>query len=240
GGWQRQARGRAIQGEVERALAEIEGRAVVAVGAGRTDAGVHALAQVAGVQLAHAIETPALVRAVNAKLPPDIRVLAAEVASAGFHARYAARRKTYRYNLVSGAVASPFGRRYAWHVRHALDVEAMRAAAAAFGGRHDFAAFQAVGTQVASSVRTVRSVSVEPANVVLGVPSPAGKPGLTIDVVGDGFLRHMVRIMVGTLVAVGSGRVPATQVRAILASRSRERAGPTAPPHGLFLGAVDY
>ncbi|MYN64553.1 MAG: tRNA pseudouridine(38-40) synthase TruA [Acidobacteria bacterium] len=239
-GWQRQARGRSIQGEVERALAEIEGRAVVAVGAGRTDAGVHALGQVAGVQLAHAIETPALVRAVNAKLPPDIRVLAAEAASAGFHARYAARRKTYRYNLVSGAVASPFGRRYAWHVRPALDVEAMRAAAAAFGGRHDFAAFQAVGTEVASSVRTVRSVSVEPANIVLGAPSPAGKPGLTIDVVGDGFLRHMVRIMVGTLVAVGSGRVPATQVRAILASRSRERAGPTAPPHGLFLVAVDY
>ncbi len=239
-GWQRQARGRSIQGEVERALAEIEGRAVVAVGAGRTDAGVHALGQVAGVQLAHAIETPALVRAVNAKLPPAIRVLAAEVASAGFHARYAARRKTYRYHLVSGAVASPFGRRYAWHVRHALDVEAMRAAAAAFAGRHDFAAFQAVGTDVASSVRTVRSVSVEPANVVLGVPSPAGKPGLTIDVVGDGFLRHMVRIMVGTLVAVGSGRVPANEVRAILASRSRERAGPTAPPQGLFLVAVDY
>ena len=239
-GWQRQARGRSIQGEVERALAEIEGRAVIAVGAGRTDAGVHALGQVAGVQLAHAIETPALVRAVNAKLPADIRVLAAEVAPAGFHARYAARRKTYRYNLVSGAVASPFGRRYAWHVRHAFDVEAMRAAAAAFGGRHDFAAFQAAGTEVASSVRTVRSVSVEPADVVVGVPPPAAAPGLTIDVVGDGFLRHMVRIMVGTLVAVGSGRVPATEVRAILASRSRERAGPTAPPHGLFLVAVDY
>lgn len=238
-GWQRQARGRSIQGEVERALTEIEGAAVTVLGAGRTDAGVHALGQVASVRLAHAIETCALVRAVNAKLPPDIRLLAAEAAAPGFHARYAARRKTYRYNLACGAVASPFGRRYAWHVRYALDVDAMRAAAAAFTGRHDFAAFQAVGSEVASSVRTIRSVSVEPLDAAPGVP-PATAPGLTIAVIGDGFLRHMVRIMVGTLVAVGAGRAAGTDVGAILASRARERAGPTAPPHGLFLVAVDY
>ena len=239
-GWQRQARGRSIQGEVERALTEIEGGPVIVLGAGRTDAGVHALGQVASAQLARDIEMSALVRAVNAKLPPDIRLLAAEVAALGFHARYAARRKTYRYSLAFGAVASPFGRRYAWHVRYALDVDAMRAAAAAFTGRHDFAAFQAVGTEVASSVRTIRSVSVEPSDAPPGVPPPATAPGLTIAVVGDGFLRHMVRIMVGTLVAVGAGRVTETDVGAILASRVRERAGPTAPPHGLFLVAVDY
>jgi tRNA pseudouridine38-40 synthase len=146
-GWQRQARGRSVQGELERALEEIEGRRVTVTGAGRTDAGVHALGQVASVQLAHGIEMPVLFRALNAKLPPDIRLLAAEAVASGFHARYAARCKTYRYNLAFGAVASPFTRCYAWHVRESLDFEAMRAAAERLHGRHDFAAFQAVGTE---------------------------------------------------------------------------------------------
>ena len=238
-GWQRQARGRSIQGELERALAEIEGRPVTVVGAGRTDAGVHALGQVASVQLAHRIETPALVRAINAKTPPDIRLLAAETMTADFHARYAARRKTYRYNLTCGPVADPFTRRYAWHVRGPLDFDAMRNAASRLPGRHDFAAFQAVGTETASTVRTLYSVAVGPGSSAF--PALAGpSPGVAIDVVGDGFLRHMVRILVGTLVEVGAGRVQASAVTAIMASRARERAGPTAPPQGLFLVAVDY
>ncbi len=239
-GWQRQARGRSVQGELERALEEIEGRRVTVTGAGRTDAGVHALGQVASVQLAHGIEMPVLFRALNAKLPPDIRLLAAEAVAGGFHARYAARCKTYRYNLAFGAVASPFTRRYAWHFRESLDFDAMRAAATRLHGRHDFAAFQAVGTEVASTVRTIHSVAVESGSAALGTPLPAVAPPVTIEVVGDGFLRHMVRIIVGTLVAVGAGRVPAAGLGAIVASRARERAGPTAPPHGLFLVAVDY
>jgi tRNA pseudouridine38-40 synthase len=239
-GWQRQARGRSVQGELERALEEIEGRRVTVTGAGRTDAGVHALGQVASVQLAHGIEMPDLFRALNAKLPPDIRLLAAEAVAGGFHARYAARCKTYRYNLAFGAVASPFTRRYAWHFRESLDFDAMRAAAARLHGRHDFAAFQAVGTEVASTVRTIHSVAVESGSAALGTPLPAVAPPVIIEVVGDGFLRHMVRIIVGTLVAVGAGRVPAAGLGAIVASRARERAGPTAPPHGLFLVAVDY
>jgi tRNA pseudouridine38-40 synthase len=239
-GWQQQARGRSIQGEVGRALAEIEGRPVAVAGAGRTDAGVHALGQVASVRLAHDIGTPALVRALNAKLPPDVRLLAAETVAEDFHARYAARQKTYRYNLASGAVASPFTRRYAWHIREPLDVDAMHAAAACLRGRHDFAAFQAVGTEVASTVRTIYAVTIEPGSTVLGAPPGSPAAALTIDVVGDGFLRHMVRIIVGTLVAVGAGRAPASGVSVIVASRARERAGPTAPPHGLFLVAVDY
>ena len=239
-GWQRQARGRSVQGELERALEEIEGRRVTVTGAGRTDAGVHALGQVASVQLAHGIEMPDLFRALNAKLPPDVRLLAAEAVAGGFHARYAARCKTYRYNLAFGAVASPFTRRYAWHFRESLDFDAMRAAAARLHGRHDFAAFQAVGTEVASTVRTIHSVAVESGSAELGTPLPAVAPPVIIEVVGDGFLRHMVRIIVGTLVAVGAGRVPAAGLGAIVASRARERAGPTAPPHGLFLVAVDY
>lgn len=239
-GWQRQARGRSIQGELERAFAEIEGRPVRVVGAGRTDAGVHALGQVAGVRLVHGIGTSVLVRALNAKLPPDIRLLAAETAAADFHARYAARTKTYRYNLTTGPVASPFTLRYVWHVREALDLEAMREAAARLQGRRDFAAFQAAGTEVASTVRTVRSVAIGSGAGALPTRPAVAQPALTIDVVGDGFLRHMVRIMVGTMVEVGSGRVEAAAVSGIVASRTRERAGPTAPPQGLFLVAVDY
>ena len=239
-GWQRQARGRSIQGELERALAEIEGRPVAVVGAGRTDAGVHALGQVAGVRLAHRIETSVLVRAINAKLPPDIRVLAAETVAADFHARYAARRKTYRYNLTSGPLASPFTLRYAWHVREPLDLIAMREAADRLPGRRDFAAFQAVGTEVASTVRTLHSIVVGPGAGLFPAPPAAPSPASTVEVVGEGFLRHMVRIIVGTLVEVGLGRVEASGVTAILASRARERAGPTAPARGLFLVAVDY
>lgn len=238
-GWQRQRRGRSIQGELERALAEIEGRPVAAAGAGRTDAGVHALGQVASAQLAHGIGMPALVRALNAKLPPEIRLLAAEPAAADFHARYAARRKTYRYHLASGPIASPFTLRYAWHVRGTLDLDGMREAAARLLGRHDFAAFQAAGTEVASTVRTIHALAVEPGPG--GFEAPAGPVHTsTIEVVGDGFLRHMVRSIVGTLVEVGAGRVEAHGISAIVASRARPRAGPTAPARGLFLVAVDY
>lgn len=239
-GWQRQARGRSIQGELERALAEIEGRAVDVVGAGRTDAGAHALGQVASVRLEHGIETAALVRALNAKLPADVRLLAAETVAAGFHARYAARRKRYRYNLTFGSAASPFTPRYAWRVREPLDLDAMREAAARLPGRRDFAAFQAAGSDVASTVRTVHAVDVGSADAVWPAPGAVPAPALTIEVTGDGFLRHMVRIIVGTLVEVGAGRVEAAAVAAIAASRRRERAGPTAPPQGLFLIAVDY
>lgn len=239
-GWQRQARGRSIQGELERALAEIEGRPVAVVGAGRTDAGVHALGQVAGIQLAHRIETAVLVRAINAKLPSDIRLLAAETVAAGFHARYAARTKTYRYNLATGPVASPFTLRYAWHVRDPLDLDAMRAAAARLLGRRDFAAFKAVGTETASTVRTLHSVTIGSGAAALPTRAEVPLPALTIEVVGDGFLRHMVRILVGTMVEVGAGRVEAEAVTGIAGSRTRELAGPTAPPQGLFLVAVDY
>lgn len=239
-GWQQQAEGRSIQGEIERALAEIEGRPVGVAGAGRTDAGVHAIAQVASVRLAHGIPLSSLVRALNAKLPPDIRLLDAEAVAADFHARYAARRKTYRYCLATGAVASPFARRYAWRVPEALDLDAMRDAGARLRGRRDFAAFQAVGGGVTSTVRTVHSVTVDPVAAALGAPRAAPAPTVTIEVAGDGFLRHMVRIIAGTLVAVGAGRRPASDIGGIVTSRERARAGPTAPPHGLFLVAVDY
>src|SRR5687768_384182 len=143
-GWQRQAEGESIQGIVEDALARFEGARVTVHGAGRTDAGVHALAQVASVRVTFSHSVGTLVRALNAQLPPEIRVLAAENAADDFHARFSARAKTYRYQLRAGGIALPFDRAYIWAVAERLDISAMQEAAAALVGTHDFAAFQSV------------------------------------------------------------------------------------------------
>jgi tRNA pseudouridine38-40 synthase len=244
-GWQRQAQGRSVQGELEAALARIEGAPVTVVGAGRTDAGVHALGQVASLRLRHPIAPATLGRALNATLPPDVRVLAVEDAAPGFHARYGARAKTYAYRLWLGDVVPPFERRYAWHVPYRLDLDLLRAAARAFEGRHDFAAFGATGSAVAATERTIFSLVVAETPLAEFWHQPPGLErarGLlvTITVTGDGFLRHMVRTLVGTLVEVAAGRRdPANIVRA-LAARDRAAVGPTAPARGLFLVRVDY
>jgi tRNA pseudouridine38-40 synthase len=233
-GWQRQENGVSIQALIEAALLALDGRAVTVTGAGRTDAGVHALGQVAAFTIARALGADALVRALNAQLPPAIRVLDAEEAPAEFHPRFGARSKTYRYRLWHGDVMSPFERGYAWHVPGALDVGAMREAARLLEGRHDFASFQAAGSSVATTEREIFTSSIEAA-------LSAQHPALVIyEVVGSGFLRHMVRIIVGSLVEVGRGRRPAAWIGEAIASRERSAAGPTAPPHGLFLVGVRY
>ena len=239
-GWQRQASGRSIQGALETALAEMEGAPVTVVGAGRTDAGVHALAQVASVRMTRDIEPAVLARALNAKLPGDIRVLGADAVGRSFHARYSARSKMYRYRLSNGGVAAPFAVRYAWHVAAPLDLAAMRAAGEQLCGRHDFAAFQSTGSSVRTSVRTLSSLTVERQPEWRLGPATAGgaASSITIDVEADGFLRHMVRAIVGTLVEIGCGRRPAEDMAPILASKRRDRAGPTAPARGLFLVRV--
>ena len=239
-GWQRQAAGRSIQGTLEAALAEIEGAPVTVVGAGRTDAGVHALAQVASVRMARDIEPRVLARALNAKLPADIRVLGADAVGAGFHARYSARSKTYRYCLSNGGVAAPFAARYAWRLAAPLHLDAMRAAGAQLRGRHDFAAFQSTGSQVRSTVRTISSLTIDrrPGCGAEGMTGGTGVALLTVEVEGDGFLRHMVRAIVGTLVEVGRGRRAADDIASVLESKRRDRAGSTAPAHGLFLVRV--
>jgi tRNA pseudouridine38-40 synthase len=228
-GWQRQAAGESIQGLLEDALARLEGGAVTAHGAGRTDAGVHALAQVASARVTFAYDAATVTRALNAALPPDIRVTSVEDAAADFHARFSARSKSYRYQVANVAVASPFTRAYAWHVPEPLDRAAMRDAAATLGGTHDFAAFQSSGTDVQTTVRTLtRSEWIEDGGL------------LVYEVEGDGFLRHMVRAMVGTLVEVGRGSRRAGQVASLLTGAKRAQAGPTAPPHGLLLARVEY
>jgi tRNA pseudouridine38-40 synthase len=231
-GWQRQAAGVSIQGLLEAALRPVEGTDSAVHGAGRTDAGVHALAQVASVSLASGLPEGTLVRALNAALPRDVRVLAVEEVSRAFHARFSARTKTYEYRIVNAPLVSPFLYRYAWHVRRALDMEAMQAAALSLIGRHDFAAFQGGGSTVATTERTILDLAWATGH---GFDQP-----LVFRVTGDGFLRHMVRNIVGTLVEVGSGRLGPGRVPAILQSRDRTQAGPTAPPHGLFLTGVQY
>jgi tRNA pseudouridine38-40 synthase len=249
-GWQRQAVGTSIQGLLEAALREFEDRDVAVAGAGRTDAGVHALGQVASFALERPIDPPALVRALNAKLPAEVRVLSACERPAGFHARFDARAKIYQYRICNADVVLPFERRYVWHLPGPLDVEAMGRAAALLEGRHDFAAFQGAGSDTPTTERTITRSRIVHGGVAIDNPqstihnpqSPIHNPPSTLSylIEGDGFLRHMVRAIVGSLVEVGRGRRAPEWLREVLASRDRARAGPTAPPEGLFLAAVDY
>jgi tRNA pseudouridine38-40 synthase len=229
-GWQRQASGVTVQALIEDALQPLEDRPVTVHGAGRTDAGVHAVGQVASFTLTRDIDAGSVVRALNFRLPPDVRVLSAAEAPPAFHARFDARAKTYRYRIWTGDVVSPFERRYVWHVPGPLDVAAMASAAELFEGRHDFAAFQAAENNASSTERTLqfsRLVSAPP-------------PQIVYEVSGDGFLRHMVRTMVGSLVEVGRGRRRPEWIRDVVGSRDRREAGPTAPAAGLFLMGVHY
>src|SRR5918995_5675838 len=212
-GWQKQASGESIQGLLEAALARLEGAPVTAHGAGRTDAGVHAEGQVASARVTFAHDAATVIRALNAVLPPDVRVIAVEDAAGDFHARFRARAKSYRYQLANVPVMSPFVRAYAWHVPERLDVAAMRNAAATLVGTHDFAAFQSTGSDVATTERTLtRSELVDRSGL------------LAYEVSGNGFLRHMVRAIVGTLVEIGRGGRPSNDVQALLAGGSRSEA----------------
>ncbi len=245
-GWQRQANGVSIQGLIEDALRALDGREVTVAGAGRTDAGVHALSQVAAFTIARELEPGALVRALNAHLPHAIRVLSADHAPPAFHPRFGARSKTYRYRLWNGDVMSPFERRYAWHVPGPLDVESMRTAARLLEGRHDFAAFQASGSSVATTEREIMistlSTTEDTADTADTEEELSFRGGdlVTYEVMGTGFLRHMVRIIVGSLMEVGRGRQPVEWISDVIASGNRAMAGPTAPPDGLFLVRVEY
>jgi tRNA pseudouridine38-40 synthase len=252
-GWQRQADGESIQGLLEDALARFEGGPVTTHGAGRTDAGVHALGQVASARVTFTHDAGTLTRALNAHLPEDVRVTLVEDAEEAFHARFSASAKTYRYQIRNTAVADPFDRTFTWHLPEPLSLDAMARAAALLVGTHDFDAFRSAGSGVSSSVRTVtrsewRVVNSQPptpnsqrcSTWELGVGSWEFGPLLTYEISGDGFLRHMVRAIVGTLVEIGRGWRQVDQITALLTGGTRAQAGATAPPHGLFLVSVDY
>lgn len=237
-GWQRQAAGTSIQGLLEDALRAFDEQDLAVAGAGRTDAGVHALGQVASFTVRRTIAADVLGRALNARLPSEVRIVSAEEVPASFHARFAARSKTYRYRIWNADLINPFERAYAWHVPGQLAIDAMRDAARALEGRHDFASFQAAESARSSTERVVFF------SRVFAHDDSGGHEGrgclLTYEICGDGFLRHMVRTIAGSLVEIGRGRRSPEWLNTVLASRDRTQAGPTAPAHGLFLMRVDY
>jgi len=233
-GFQRQSpEKRTVQGELERVLSRLTGESIVVYGSGRTDAGVHARAQVAHFETNSSIPVKRWPLILNQHLPPDIIVRRAEEAPADFHARYDAKAKEYRYWIDRGEVPHLWLRRFSWHVRYPLDVAAMREAAGHLVGTHDFTTFSSAKTPLENRVRTLYAIKVE--ETVM-----QESPLLVVSVLGNGFLYNMVRIIVGTLVDVGRGRLAAAAIPELLAARDRTRAGMTAPPQGLILWQVLY
>ena len=251
-GWQIQPGQSTIQGELQTALGGVTGEAPLPQGSGRTDAGVHALAQVASFQLSTPIPPENLERALNRTLPPAIRISEARIArDAAFHARHSAIAKTYEYRVLRGAECSPFLARYVTCCPWALNLDALRAAAQVFEGNHDFQSFAANdperrgrldpldeipvegATRLETTVRTIFSSVWEERTCEAG-------DLVVYRVRGNGFLHHMVRNLVGTMLDAGRGHLPPEEIPRILAARSRAEAGPTAPARGLFLHSVDY
>ena len=230
-GWQSQSHRNTIQDHLERALEHISGEAVRVHGAGRTDAGVHALAQCAHVDLADSrLSAARWTGALNARLPPTIRVLRCRYVSKDFHARLSAKGKIYRYRIWSAPVLPPFEHAFAWHIARPLNLEVLRTAAKSFVGTHDFASFAANrGKGETSTIRTIYSVHVRQSGSCL-----------TIEFDSDGFLYKMVRLIVGSLVKCALGKLPAQDLTDRLASAHVGSARFAAPPEGLFLVRVRY
>jgi tRNA pseudouridine38-40 synthase len=256
-GWQVQPGERTVQGELQAALGRITGESPLPQGSGRTDAGVHALAQVASFALAAPIPAENLQRALNRTLPPSIRILESRTVRSTFHARHSAVAKTYEYRVFRSEICPPVLARYVYACSWPMDISAMQKAARHFEGEHDFLSFAATDPELASrridpdAEQDSRPVPREgfeiepPAPTVRRIFSSAWEERedgllLVYRVRGSGFLHHMVRNLVGTMLDVGRGRLSADGIPGILAARSRAAAGPTAPARGLFLHSVEY
>lgn len=232
-GWQVQPEEATIQSALEQALEQLTGQPIRVTASGRTDAGVHALGQVASCTLASPMSADTLCRALNACTPPDISIRSVSDAGPGFHAIRDAIQKRYRYVIQDGGFRDPFLRNYAWQTPARLDEQAMATAARLLLGTHDFASFQASGSPRVSTTRTITEIVVE---------RRAGdlRDRIEIEVTADGFLYNMVRNIVGTLVEIGRGNESPAWISRVLSARDRRMAGPTAPPQGLFLVWVRY
>jgi tRNA pseudouridine38-40 synthase len=231
-GWQVQPGLTTIQGTLEAVIGEIEGRAVHVAGSGRTDAGVHAPAQVAAFSIENPIPLPNLRKAMNRLLPPSIRVRTAEEAAADFHPRFQAVAKTYEYRIVRAEICPPFEWRYVYHHPYPLNVDRMQTCAPVLEGEHDFTAFAASDDrdeEGKSKVRTIFSSRLE-----------ALPERLTYRVRGSGFLKHMVRNIIGSLLEAGRGNLDPAGMRGLLEPGCGRKAGPTAPAKGLHLMGVEY
>ncbi len=232
-GWQSQLKQRTVQDTLEAALAKITGQFTRVFASGRTDAGVHALAQVVTFDTESAHEPEVFKRALNAELPRDLAVLSVEDAPLGFNARRDAKRKRYRYLVHDGTVRDVFNLRWAWHIYKPLDVATMSRGAQSLVGEHDFASFQTSGSERETTVRTVFDLTIERLTAADGNL-------IRFEIEADGFLYNMVRNVVGTLVVIGDGKRPPSWIENVLTARNRRAAGPTAPAHGLFLVRVTY
>lgn len=229
-GWQRQKTDRTIQAEVERALTTMAGSRVRIMGSGRTDAGVHAMGQVASFQSDADLSPDVYCKGLNSLLPDDILILSCDRMQTDFHARYDTRSKHYQYRILNRDLPSIMDRHYVWHIKRKLNLTAMQTAAACLVGRHDFKAFEAAGSPRSTTVREVFQAKVH----------SSGRDRILFDIEADGFLRYMVRNIMGTLVEVGKEKIAAERVREILDSKDRGKAGATAPAKGLFLMEVHY
>jgi len=229
-GWQRQKDEPTVQEVLEDRIGVITGEPVTLIGSGRTDAGVHALKQVANFTTQSEIAASNLLRAINSLIPKDIAVQSVEDVDGTFHARYDVKRKEYVYKILNRPVRSPLYRNYSWHIYGRLDLDAMTEAAQVLEGRHDFTSFCAADGDARHKIRTVMAAGL----------TVSEHSVITFAIEADGFLRYMVRNIVGTLVDVGRGKIDPAEFAGILQARDRTRAGMTAPPQGLFLKEVHY
>lgn len=229
-GWQRQVNDPTIQETIEKALSIMTGEKVILTGSGRTDAGVHALGQVANFHSDTRIIPDDFRKGLNSLLPDDIVIRECIHADDSFHARYDAKSKTYNYRILNAAIPAAIGRQYAWFIRKALDLDAMSAAVSHIIGTHDFTTFEGAGSPRSHATRCVINADF--------IQKDQGY--LIFEIEADGFLRYMVRNIVGTLVDVGHCKITPNDVKNILSLKDRSLAGITAPPHGLFLMRVKY
>ncbi|MBI5178350.1 MAG: tRNA pseudouridine(38-40) synthase TruA [Nitrospinae bacterium] len=228
-GWQSQAKGVSIQSLIEKAIGKILGKRSPALASGRTDAGVHAHAQPVNVRGHFPMDDATLLRALNSMLPPDIAIKSALTVAPDFHAIRNAKWKTYRYQIWNSTEKSALNARTAWHVVSPLNLAAMKKGAAAMVGKHDFSSFQGAHSSIKGTVRTIISLEIKRRDELM-----------TVEVTANGFLKQMVRNIVGTLVEMGRGRMEPERMKEIISAKDRTKAGPTAPPQGLFLVNVEY
>ena len=229
-GWQVQPGGPTIQGTLEEKLSRLTGERIRLTGSGRTDSGVHALGQVAHFRTQSQMDIRTIQRALNSLLPPDIVIQKVEEIDEGFHARKHSKSKVYEYRILNRNLRSVFHRGYVWHIPQKLNLTEMKKATQSLIGEHDFSAFRTVGSPTRTTVRRV-----------IRAEWKRGQGGLIrFEIEADGFLKQMVRSIVGTLIEIGKGKMNAAEFRKILELKNRRKAGPTAPAQGLFLKEVKY
>ncbi|NRT90369.1 tRNA pseudouridine(38-40) synthase TruA [Clostridium beijerinckii] len=228
-GWQRQPKGRAVQKVIETAIFKATGEEIMINGSSRTDAGVHAREMVANFLTNSSIPGDKFREAINTRLPEDVSIIKSEEVSEDFHARYSSKGKTYSYTIVNRYERLSLGHQYLYHYKYKLDINEMRRACEYFIGRHDFRAFMSPGSSIKTTTRTIQDLYIE-----------QNGDEIKIFITADGFLYNMVRIIVGTLIKIGNGKLEAENIKDIIEEGNRKKAGMCVPPNGLILEKVFY